>query len=499
MFSVIVATDNKMGIAKNGRIPWFGEDDAKLDMKFFKETTENNFVIMGRKTYESIGKPLKNRHNIVISETMNINSHIDCPYPVNKNFLNYEDLYSNEDAVDARCVNDSVMENKNTNNITTLMIYRNVRDCVKALSKIKNKKLKKMKKFVIGGSTIYKQFLEQDLVFEIYHTKINKSYDCDLYIKYNWLSKFKYTEPIKKFNDWGNLFHTLFNNKHENAFLHTINRIMTEGNKRSNRTGVTTLSCFDSHMSFDLSNNNFPLLTTRRLPLKHIFEELMLLLRGQTDSTILERKNINIWKGNTRREFLDNRGFNNYPEGDMGHSYGMSMRHFGAEYIDCKSNYTNSGFDQLNYVIQEIKTNPTSRRIMISLWEPHNMHKAALPPCLFGYQFYVCDGKLSCKMMQRSSDIILAGGWNVAFGALMTYLIAHYTDLKPDRLIWTAGDVHIYENQFHNVPIQLRRTPKPFPKLYLKDMPRDLMNVEFDNIELLNYNPCARIKFVMNA
>jgi thymidylate synthase len=276
------------------------------------------------------------------------------------------------------------------------------------------------------------------------------------------------------------------------SLLHTAEQ------PRCNRTGCPTYSLFGRQFRFALDNNKFPLMTTRKMFLRGIFEELMLYLRGQTDSKILEKKGIHVWRGNTTRQFLDKNGLT-LPEGDMGHSYGFSFRHFGAEYKTCHDNYDGQGFDQLYYVINEINKNPTSRRLIISLWEPNHMHKAALPPCLYNYQFYVSNGQLSCMMTQRSSDFALAGGWNIATGALLTYFIAHYTNTKPFELIWNIGDLHIYHNNLSAVAQQITRNPNIYPKLYLTNMPEKIDNITYDNLQLINYCPQGHISMNMNV
>ena len=270
------------------------------------------------------------------------------------------------------------------------------------------------------------------------------------------------------------------------------------GNSRSDRTMVGTISLFGRQLKFDLTNGQFPLMTSRKMFLRGIFEELMFYLRGQTNNKILEEKKITVWSANTTREFLDKRGLHDLPEGDMGHSYGFSFRHFGAEYINCLTDYTGKGFDQLEWLINEIKTNPTSRRLRISLWEPNHAHRAALPPCLEQYQFYVHDGYLSCMMTQRSSDVGLAGGWNIATGALFTILLAKVTDLQPKELIWNIGDIHVYQNGIQALIEQITKPVYIFPKLLIKNK-KNITDYEYQDLTLLCYRHGPNIKFPMNA
>ena len=289
-------------------------------------------------------------------------------------------------------------------------------------------------------------------------------------------------------------------NKEELAMLDLMQQMLV-GNKKSDRTGCGTLSIFGRQLRFNLSNGIFPLMTTRRMFFRGIFEELMFYLRGQTDNQILLDKGVNVWTGNTTREFLDKRGLKDLPVGDMGHSYGFSFRHFGGQYSNCKTNYNTNptGFDQLTWLVNEIKTNPDSRRLRISLWEPNKQDQAALPPCLEQYQFYVTDSKLSCMMTQRSSDYFTAAGWNVATGALFTVLLANVTGLEPYELIWNIGDCHIYNNLIDQVNEQLKRTPVQWPLIKIKNKKNNITDWEFTDIELLGYFPQASIKAVMNV
>ena len=205
-----------------------------------------------------------------------------------------------------------------------------------------------------------------------------------------------------------------------------------QGIKRGDRTGTGTLSTFAEVQKFNL-RETFPMLTTKRIFFKAVFEELMLYLRGQTDNKILQAKNIRIWDGNTSREFLDKRKLYSYEEGDMGETYGFNFRHFGGEYLGCQHTYEKGkvGFDQLQNALDLIRNNPESRRIIITLWNPATEHKAALPSCLCWYQFYVnpYEKTLSLCINIRSSDFFLANNWNVCTGALLVHLICNLEDI----------------------------------------------------------------------
>ncbi|MDC3332834.1 thymidylate synthase [bacterium] len=296
-------------------------------------------------------------------------------------------------------------------------------------------------------------------------------------------------------------------NPEEEKFLNMLKTILQQPD-RVDRTGVGTRSIFGSQLEFSLENQ-FPLLTTRRIPIRMVFEELMWMMRGQTDSKILLKKKVPVWEPNTTREFLDNRGLAHLKEGDIGESYGFQYRHWNAKYRGCDEKYDGEGFDQLSYVINLLEHNPTSRRIMMNIWNPDRLNGMALPPCLFCMQFYVewvgNEKYLSLKITQRSSDISLAGGWNIATGSLLVCMLAHLLGMKPRRVIWSVGDVHIYLNQLDGVGEQVFRTPREFPTLEIINTPdgnsiiERICAFEWSDFKLYNYKPHPRIKLCMNA
>lgn len=285
----------------------------------------------------------------------------------------------------------------------------------------------------------------------------------------------------------------------EHRFLNLLRRTAVHGTPRVDRTGIGTRSVFGADLKFNLRENAFPLLTTRKMSVRPIFEELMWILRGQTNVGILESKGIHIWTPNSTRAFLDQRGLTHYAPGDIGPSYGFQLRHFGATYIDCTTDYTGQGFDQLEYVTHLLRTDPTSRRIVINLWNPTDLTKMALPPCGYGYQFYVEEGELSCKVLQRSSDIMLAGGWNIASASLLTKMLAATTNLTPGDLIWSVGDCHVYENQLTAAVEQLHRRPYNPPTLHVHYLPSRITDFEWECFELVDYQHHGRIQVEMNA
>jgi len=443
MFSLVVAVDRNNNIGRNGKIPWHCPED----LKHFKNLTSGGVVIMGRKTYESIGRPLPNRINYVISKT-----------------LETRDVSVFKDPWD-------LIRHCQKHHVGTPM-------------------------FVIGGGQIYDWFLDNQLISDLHVTKICQSHEnCD--------TKFSFPRGLE-FNQSHYLSADAIYEKYvianpsETAFLKLVKNILTYGNLKLDRTQVGTKSVFGRQLRFDLSNNIFPLMTTRKMFLRGIFEELMMFIRGQTDNQILEDKKIMVWRANTTRQFLDARGLTHLPVGDMGPSYGFLFRHFGAKYKTCKDDYKGQGVDQLANVIKTLRVNPADRRMIISLWDPVNLDNCPLPPCLYNYQFYVSNGELSCMMTQRSSDIVVAGGWNIATGALLTILIASVCDLTPGELIWNLGDTHIYNNLTTAAETQVIRKPTPYPKLFLNKK-ENIEDYEFSDLELLGYAPQPAIETVMNA
>ncbi|GAB0097172.1 Thymidylate synthase [Sergentomyia squamirostris] len=283
----------------------------------------------------------------------------------------------------------------------------------------------------------------------------------------------------------------------EMQYLQLIEKIIDTGVKREDRTGVGTLSIFGAQMRFNLRNDIFPLLTTKRVFWRGVAEELIWFIRGSTNARELQEKNITIWNGNSTREFLDSMGFTEREEGDLGPVYGFQWRHFGAKYRMCHDNYSGEGVDQLQEVIQRIREKPTDRRIIMSAWNPVDLPEMALPPCHCLVQFYVANGELSCQMYQRSADMGLGVPFNIASYALLTRMIAHITDLKPGDFVHTLGDAHVYLNHIEPLRVQLKRTPKTFPTLRITRPLSRIEDFTFDDLILENYNPHPKISMEM--
>ncbi|KAJ8358186.1 hypothetical protein AAFF_G00027020 [Aldrovandia affinis] len=282
----------------------------------------------------------------------------------------------------------------------------------------------------------------------------------------------------------------------ERGYLKQVEYILEHGSLKGDRTGTGVLSVFGSQARYNL-RDQFPLLTTKKVFWKAIIEELLWFIKGSTNAKELSEKGVKIWEANGSRDFLDKSGFTSREEGDLGPVYGFQWRHFGAEYKDMHTDYAGQGVDQLQKIIDTIKANPEDRRIIMCAWNPKDLPLMALPPCHALCQFYVCDGELSCQLYQRSGDMGLGVPFNIASYALLTYMIAHITGLKPGDFVHTLGDAHIYTNHIGPLKIQLEREPRPFPKLKIH-APWELVDdFRAEDFEICDYNPHPTIKMQM--
>ena len=297
-------------------------------------------------------------------------------------------------------------------------------------------------------------------------------------------------------------------NSEENSYLQLLGNILTNGSRRSDRTGVGTVGIFGTQLRFSLENNKVPMLTTKKMFVKGIIEELLFFLRGDTDTHKLEAKGVNIWKGNTTREFLDKRGLEDLPEGDMGKGYGFQWRNFGGKitsnkYDSSKSSPTNryaDGVDQLTQVIHTLKTNPTDRRIIMSAWNPQQLPEMALPPCHMMVQFYVDNGKLSAQFYMRSIDSFLGLPFNILSYAILTRIVAQTVGMEAKELIFVGGDTHIYQNHIEQVSEQISREPYPFPIMVINkklESVADIESLSLEDFTFLGYQSHPSIKAEM--
>ena len=287
----------------------------------------------------------------------------------------------------------------------------------------------------------------------------------------------------------------------ENQYLKLVSEILKEGVIEDGRNGKV-LTVFGSAMHFSLKDNTIPLLTTKKLAWKTCLRELLWFIRGQTSNEVLKKQNVHIWDGNASREFLDSRGLTNLKENDLGPIYGHQWRHFNAKYSDCNTDYKDQGFDQLDYIIKCLKDTKerNSRRLVMSAWNPCQLDEMALPPCHILCQFNVTDGnKLSCSLYQRSCDLGLGVGFNIASYSFLTHLIAHHCNLEVLDFYYYLGNCHIYEQHIEPLREQIIREPYKFPKIVIKNKYEDIISYNLDDFEIIDYEFHPLIKMEMIA
>lgn len=493
-FNVIVAYDKNRGIGKDNKLPW----DIKTDIKWFKEITTRtiyptliNVVIMGKNTWHSLpfkSRPLEKRINIIVSSTLELT--------------------------------DEIQKNK-------IIISKTFDDALAKAYEISN--LDKI--FVIGGEQLYKTAILHKNLGKIYAAEIDGDYDCDKFFPSIYDYKFKtiytnsefdliknenvqvkmvkYSKIEKSNSGIGIWLPNVQALSGEYQYLNVLSYLLSSGESRQTRNS-RTLSTFGSNMVFDL-NNGFPLLTTKRVFFRGVFEELKFFLQGKTDTNILTQKGIKIWEPNTSKEFLEKCNLD-YQPGDMGNMYGLQLRAFGCDYKGCNNNYLGQGIDQIKNSLDLLKKDPASRRNILTTFNPSNVHQGVLYPCHgISIQFYLSkDNGLSCCMTQRSADIICGVPFNIASYALLVHIYCAILNTEnpsqkyyPDRLTLNFGDLHMYEVSDHIecAKLQLSREPYKFPELeIIKQITLNTIDdLEFSDIILKNYQAHPAIKVNMVA
>lgn len=462
--AIVVACSSNLAIGKAGVLPWRIPDDVRR-FRIVTSTTADadavNAVIMGRRTWESIpNRPLPGRVNVVLTSS---------------------DVFP-----DGVLVASSLQEA-----LKMLEHYPRMIETV----------------FVIGGSALFAEAV--NICDKVYWTKITAKSDdaikklegCDTFFPVDVASdeRFACVEESRprSVDGFEFKFMTFCRATEERQYLNLVKHIIDVGVLKGDRTGVGTYSVFGRTMRFSLRGGTMPLFTTKKVFWRGVAEELLWFISGDTNVKTLKEKNVHIWDENGSREFLDKRGLRFREEGDLGPVYGFQWRHFGAQYTTCHADYKGKGIDQIKQIIDTIKKSPDDRRLILSAWNPSALPDMALPPCHMFAQFYVARGELSCQMYQRSADMGLGVPFNVASYALLTHLIAHCTDLLPGEFIHVMGDCHVYTNHVAPLREQLKREPRPFPKLRIKNGLKDIDGFKFEDFEIVGYNPYPAIKMEM--
>lgn len=283
----------------------------------------------------------------------------------------------------------------------------------------------------------------------------------------------------------------------DEEYFKLINHVLSNGEERIDRTGTGTLSCFGYQMRFDLTKG-FPLITSKRVFFRGVVEELLWILRGNTNANDLNAKGVKIWNANGTKEFLEKNGLE-YEEGHLGPVYGHQWRHFNAKYVNANTDYNGQGIDQIKEIIELIKYNPESRRIILSGWNPCQNKEMALPPCHTLCQFYVntSNKTLSCQLYQRSGDVGLGVPFNIASYALLTHIIAKMTDLEPKEFIHVLGDAHIYLNHKDILTEQLKNETYKSPRLIVKEKKSKIEEYTYEDFDLTDYKYSPSINMSM--
>lgn len=484
-FNVILATDLDGGFGINGELPW----DFTIDFAFFKSMTKSNSIlpginpadnilIAGRKTWESMGcNPLPGRKTFVVSSQWELLSQTHLEQKNTRNSRLY--------------VPDKMLQ---------IEFFPTFFSAYLAASKFLNSDI-----WVIGGAQIYDTALRHWACNQVYWTKIHGHFNTDVSIhmeKYpiEWTSQISTLDIDKKTGLACTLEFKLGTQipTTEAQYLSTLYDVVTTGEKRQTRNAITW-SKFTKTISCDLSNG-FPLLTTKKMFWKGIVEELLFFIRGETDTTKLSAQGVKIWEPNTSREFLDSVGLS-YPDGHMGPMYGYQWRHWGKPYLLDETSQT-KGIDQLAKVIGEIKSDPNSRRILMTDFNPTQAAQGVLYPChSIVIQFYVQENKLSCTMYQRSGDLFLGIPFNIASTSLLLHIMSKLTGLNPGTVNLVFGDYHVYDSHVSAVYEQLERTPKDFPQIIIPDF-KTLDQVEQSKLSdyvLVDYKSDPAIKVSMIA
>lgn len=452
------------------------------DMRYFRKTTtnvDNSTIVMGRKTWFSIPssqRPLENRFNIILTRNPEL-----LKVPATK--------------------------------WSKFMTFKQFREWAIGKKDI----------YIIGGGEVYNMFLalpNDDFLrpVRLYITETKGAITIEpndtLSVIKHIPEEYRLVSSTKSFFEYSYNFRFLIYKLHpgfkseENVYLNLVKDVVDNGVERIDRTNTGTISVFGRQTTIDISNS-IPILTTKRIPWKSCIEELLWFLRGDTDAKILAERGVNIWNDNASREFLDSRGLS-YREGVLGPSYGWQWRFYGAKYLEEFSDTSKfdpsviKGVDQIQKVIDTLRNDPFSRRIIITSWNPSDYDQVALPCCHHIVQFYVsvdADGQkiLNCHYNMRSNDLFLGAPWNILSYSILTYILAARVGMKPGKLVYSCTDAHIYKNHVDQVKKQLSRPIRAGAKLILDPFvsTKDLRALTVYDFNIIGYFPDTSISAIM--
>lgn len=286
----------------------------------------------------------------------------------------------------------------------------------------------------------------------------------------------------------------------EYQYLHMIDTLLREGEPVHGRNGNTLALCGGA-MHFSLANRTLPLLTTKRVAWRTCLRELLWFLSGSTDNGVLSNKKVRIWDANASREYLDSRGLTDNAVGDLGPIYGHQWRHFNARYTTCNADYTGRGVDQIGWLVQQLRcpVGRTSRRLVLSAWNPCQLEEMALPPCHVLAQFHVHGERLSCSLYQRSGDMGLGVPFNIASYSFLTHILAHHCGLEAHEFYYHLGNCHIYDDHVEALKEQITRVPKAFPTIRVTGTYADPADYTENDIEVVKYQHAPSVAMRMRV
>lgn len=460
-FTIIAAVNNGI-IGVDGKIPWHDREDLKMFRNITSTTEEGkvNILIVGRKTYEGMPNLESRTRKVMVISKTSVPGVLYAP---------------------------------------SLTIALQYSSRVSNINKV----------FVIGGGQLYSEAIISPYCKEMYITQILADIvTTDIVTKTN-ITRFpsipaSYMLRSSTSLSSGSILQ-YYQNRYgtssvEREYLEILERIMREGTTKNDRTGVGTIGLFGCTLRHEFveadGGYTFPLLTTKKVFLKGIIHELLFFLRGKVDNDLLTREGVNIWTGNTTREFLDSRGLQHMETGSLGKAYGFQWRHWGAEWRGKNADYTGTGHDQIADVLQKLVHDPNSRRIVLSAWNVSDLKEMCLEPCHTMYVFNVQTQngvpKLYCHLTQRSGDMFLGIPFNIASTALLTMILAKAAGLVPGGIMMTIVDAHIYKNHIHAVKTQLERTGLMLPTMRISIPCGSLADIEglsYENFILRDYTP----------